>query len=40
MQVILDKYIKEGLIKLLKLKKKYYNRGKRLNLLNKEDNSP
>ena len=35
-QVALDQYIKEGLIIALKIEKKYYNRGKRLNVLGKE----
>jgi hypothetical protein len=39
-QVVLDKYTKEGLIELLKIEKKSYNRGKRLNLLGKENSSP
>jgi hypothetical protein len=38
--VALDKHTKEGLIESLKLEKKYYNRGKRLNLLGEEDKGP
>jgi hypothetical protein len=36
-QYSIDQYTKEGLIELLKYKKKLYNRSKRFNLLGKED---
>ena len=36
-QVALDKHIKEGLIESLKLEKRCRNRGKKLNLVSKED---
>jgi hypothetical protein len=38
-QVALDKHIKEGLIESLKLKKRYWKQGKKLNLLNKDNHN-